>query len=247
MARRESRGAAEANRLPAARGEMKGQSLRAISKLESSSMPSESETSSVPPFREVVERGLEDDGYEPQSLWLIPVFLRSRVQYYDEAAASIRKRIEEHWEQFGQNTYNSREEFEQSSFVEWIWSDSHPYWWGLNDIVGWIDIRVCVRSRGIQVALFLPTKRVSRRLKDKRYVFRRRETISLSQHATNEQLRESLIEAVETIRNDERIKTRYVDLHQWCRLVRHTDLIGIIREAAEEDLECILAEGGGEN
>jgi hypothetical protein len=208
-------------------------------------MSSESEQSSTPSFREIVEGGLEDDGYEPQSLWLIPIFLRSRIQYYNEAAASIQTRIEEYWERFGQSTYNSREEFKQTSLVEWIWSNGHPYWWGLNDIVGWIDIRACVRSREIQVALFLPTKRVSRQLKDKRYVFCRRETISLPERATNEQLQERVIEAVETIRNDEHIKTRYVELNQWCRLVRHTDLVGIIREAAEEDLMRISAEEEG--
>jgi hypothetical protein len=192
-------------------------------------------------FREAVESSIEDDGYEPQLLWLIPIFLRSRIQYYDETVARVRRRIEEHWKQSGQESYETREEFEQSKFVQWIWYSEHPYWWGLTDIVGWIDVRACVRSREIQASLFLPTKRISRQLKDKRYVLRRKETVSLSEDVTNEQLQESLIQAVETICEDDRTKRLYVDLDQWRRLVRHTDLKGIIREATEEDLARVVA------
>jgi hypothetical protein len=187
-------------------------------------------------FRELVESGVEDDGYEPQSLWLIPVFRKSRIQYYEEAATSIRRRIEEHWERL-REVYDSRADFENSSLFQWLWDSGHPYWWGLNDVVGWIDIRACVRSKELQVSLFLPTKRISRNLKNKTYVFRRKETVPLSPQATNESLQKSVIQAVEAIVGDNRLKGRYVDLHQWYRLVRHTDLIAIIREAASEDSE----------
>jgi hypothetical protein len=204
---------------------------------ESSSMSENDSEHSSRSFREMVKNGMKDDGYEPQLLWLIPIFLRPRIQYYDEAAADIHRRTDEYWSRSGQQVYGSREEFEQSSLVQWIWDSGHPYWWGFNDIVGWIDVRACVRSQEIQVSLFLPSKRVSRKLKDKRFVFRRREVVALPQVTTNEQLRKGVFEAVEVIRGDDRIKKRYVDLDQWRRLVRHTDLVGIIREAANEDLE----------
>ena len=196
--------------------------------------PEGTEHQTVPTFRELVEAGIEFDPYEPQILLLIPVYLRSRRQYYEEAAQRIHRKIEDFW-QSQSHWYEFRDEFEKSSLVTWIWDSGSPPWWGLNDVVGYIDVRVCVRKREIQAALFLPKKRISRQLKEKIFWFQRREAISLGERATNERLRSQVMELVHRLRADDRLKNRYVDLEQWQRILNHVDLVGLIKSAAASD------------
>ena len=189
-------------------------------------------------FREVVERGIKDDDYEPQILWLIPIYLRSRIQYYDEVISRIHREIDNLRRRYV-SAYPSPEAFEKSSIVNVVWYRNSPLWWGLDNVVGWIDLRACVRNREIQAALFLTTKRASRNMEDKRFVFRRRETVAISAPVSNYDLQHATIQALRTLASDTRLRDRYIDLDQWERLVTHTDLFGIIRQAAVRDAEHI--------
>ena len=189
-------------------------------------------------FREAVERGIKDDDYEPQILWLIPIYLRSRIQYYDEVISRIHREIDNLRRRYV-SAYPSPEAFEKSSIVNVVWYRNSPLWWGLDNVVGWIDLRACVRNREIQAALFLTTKRASRNMEDKRFVFRRRETVAISAPVSNYDLQHATIQALRTLASDTRLRDRYIDLDQWERLVTHTDLVGIIRQAAVRDAEHI--------
>lgn len=152
----------------------------------------ESDEATPASFREIAKSFLEkDDDYEAPLLLLIPVYLRDRRRYYLDSIATIRKLLDELWVT-SQFEYPSREDFEKSRVGETVWNATglKPYWWGVNDVVGFIDIRVCVRSRQLQAALFLPHKQISRRLKHKEpFVFQRKESIALGDRATNEELR----------------------------------------------------------
>lgn len=194
-------------------------------------------------YRELVDSPLEADAYEPLCIWLIPVLLRSRKCYYADAVARTKKLIEWIWDR-NKLAFASRAAFEKSDFFQQTWEREAPSWWGLNDIIGWIDVRVCVRKREIQVSLFVPTKRISRQLRDKVYFCRRQECISLPERSTNEELRNSLMSVVETMAADPTIRRRYVDLVNWRRRLRHTDLIGIIREAADADMQMLVKKAG---
>ena len=97
-------------------------------------------------FREAVERGIKDDDYEPQILWLIPIYLRSRIQYYDEVISRIHREID-NLRRCYVSAYPSPEAFEKSSIVNVVWYRNSPLWWGLDNVVGWIDLRACVRNR----------------------------------------------------------------------------------------------------
>lgn len=194
----------------------------------------------MPTFREVVESGTKDDGYEPQLLWLVPVFYTSRIQYYDYAVNNIHKQIERQWRNIGQQYYATREDFEKSSVVRLIWDSGTPFWWGLNDIVGWLDVRACVRKHEIQVALFLPQKHISRNLKEKVYVVRRKEQLRFSEQSSNFELQEGIIQIIVTMKSDSRVNKRYMDYAHWFRLIKHTDIKGVIREAEDEDMDRIL-------
>jgi hypothetical protein len=189
-------------------------------------------------FREAVERGIKDDDYEPQILWLIPIYLRSRIQYYDEVISRIHREIDNLRRRYV-SAYPSPEAFEKSSIVNAVWYRNSPLWWRLDNVVGWIDLRACVRNREIQAALFLTTKRASRNMEDKRFVFRRRESVAISAPVSNYDLQHATIQALRTLASDTRLRDRYIDLDQWERLVTHTDLVGIIRQAAARDAEHI--------
>ena len=181
-------------------------------------------------FRELIESGVPDPGYEAAGLWLLPILLRPRIQYYKEMAARIRLQIDRLWDTSGY-MFGSREKFEQSDTVDTIWRIGSPPWWGLNDIVGYIDIRLLEHSRQIWVALFLPTKRISRQLVQKVFAINRLETIYLDDGPIeNELLRQKLIETVEAVRHDPRVERLYVDVDRWRLCVFHTDLVGILRE-----------------
>jgi hypothetical protein len=189
-------------------------------------------------FREAVERGIKDDDYEPQILWLIPIYLRSRIQYYDEVISRIHREIDNLRRRYV-SAYPSPEAFEKSSIVNAVWYRNSPLWWRLDNVVGWIDLRTCVRNREIQAALFLTTKRASRNMEDKRFVFRRRESVAISAPVSNYDLQHATIQALRPLASDTRLRDRYIDLDQWERLVTHTDLVGIIRQAAARDAEHI--------
>ena len=192
-------------------------------------------------FQNIARGEIEPDGYEPLCLWLIPILLRSRKQYYNNAVADTKKLIEWYWKS-SKHIYHSFGEFEQSDFVGQTWERKCPLWWGLNDIIGWIDVRVCAREREFQVSLFLPTKRISKRLKDKQYFCHSRQTIALGERATNRELRTTLINCVEEISADKKLTKRHIDLARWRRLVHHFDIVGVIREAAEVDIKLLSKE-----
>jgi hypothetical protein len=187
----------------------------------------------MPSFRESVEMG-EGDGYEPQLLWLIPLTLRSRKQFYDEVVATIRNDIERGWKQFA-HLYLDRAKYEASSYVDSLWRGHSPYWWGLDDVVAWIDARACVRSREIQLGLFLPSKRISRKLKEKRYVHQFRRVVAIPERTTNKKLQVAVISAIKSLKKEEKVKHLVLNTDQWFRVIRNTNLTGIIRSAYVAD------------
>ncbi len=156
------------------------------------------------------------------------------MQYYREAADRTRSDIEDLWSRVS-DLYDGVEPFMKSHVVDHIWGRNSPMWWGLNDIIGYIDIRLSVRSLQFQASLFLTRKRASRQLADKRFVHRRQETVRIERGDTNQSLRERLIVAVDDISQDPRLKGRYLDLGPWEQLVANTDLVGLFRAAAEAD------------
>lgn len=180
----------------------------------------------LPSFREMSESAQGQSGYQPQQLWLIPIHLRSREQYYKEAEERIRAQIEEVWELSGRG-YPSREAFERSETVANIWGWRAPVWWGLNDVIGWIDVQLDPLEWEFQVSLFLPLKRISRVLKDKQFAFEVMERVPLPSGQTNKRAQELLIDAVERVAGHEKAARYQVDLEQWKRVVRNTNLIGV--------------------
>ena len=86
-------------------------------------------------FREAVERGIKDDDYEPQILWLIPIYIRSRIQYYDEVISRIHREIDNLRRRYV-SAYPSPEAFEKSSIVNAVWYRNSPLWWRLDNVVG---------------------------------------------------------------------------------------------------------------
>lgn len=187
------------------------------------------------PFVKALATGrFTDDGYEPQPLWLIPIQLRSRIQYYQEVADRALADIERSWDASGRY-YRSREEFDASDFVRHIWQRSSPFWWGLNDIIGFVDVRLYTRSVQIQAALFLTTKRPSRTLRDRVFVHKRHSAYDLVGGETNHELQDRTIALVRELAADPRLKRRHLDLPPWERSVRRTDLIGIFRDAVAAD------------
>lgn len=190
-------------------------------------------------FQRLARGEIEPAGYEPLSLGLIPILLRSRKQYYQDAVATTRKLIDWYWET-SKTIYPSRAHFEGSDFIQGVWEREAPLWWGLNDIIGWIDVRLCVRAREFQISVFLPTKRISRVFQNKAYFCHFQESIKLPGRSTNAELRKVLIKGVEKVAADRRLRRRYLNLGGWRSLVQYLDLIGLIRVTAEADIELLM-------
>jgi len=87
----------------------------------------------------------------------------------------------------------------------------------------------------IQAALFLTSKRPSRRLRDRIYVHRRHETYELRGGETNDRLQDETVRLVEALASDTRVRRRYLDLEPWQRLVRHTNILRIMLDALAAD------------
>jgi len=192
-------------------------------------------------FQKIARGEIEPDGYEPLCLWLIPILLRTRRQYYNDAVERTKKLIAYYWKS-SKHIYHSFEEFEQSDFVQQTWERKSPLWWGLNDIIGWIDVRVCVREGEFQISLFLPTKRISKILKDKQYYCYQRKTIALPDKATNRKLRTLLINGIEDISTLNKLNKMHIDLERCRRLANNLDIVTVIKETVEEDIKLLSKE-----
>ena len=182
-------------------------------------------------FREMCDRGLQPDDYEPQQVCLIPIYLRPRYQFYREAEKRIRDRIEEVWQISGR-AWESRQAFEASESTNNIWLRESPPWWGVNDIIGYMDLRMSLPDQEFQVGLFLPIKRISRRLKDKTFVFKHMERRPFPSGKPNHVAQDLFIEMISTICERSEVKSRYVQFDSWARVVRSLDLLGLLQDHA---------------
>lgn len=78
-------------------------------------------------FREHIEKGHHLIVEAPPRLWLIPLTLRTRIQYYQEAADRIRAQVERLWQT--SRARMSRGCFERMGVVKNIWEWGAPPWW----------------------------------------------------------------------------------------------------------------------
>jgi hypothetical protein len=185
--------------------------------------------------------GALDSDYEWQPLWLIPIYLRSRRQYYSEAVHAIDRRIAATWKRRQQWVTSpaqrqSWEDFQKADYVANARETGTQPWWGLNDVVGYIDVQLDIADAAIHALLFLADKTISRRLTRKRFVSKRQVTIHLEEVGEvldNARLREQIAEAVVELRSDPQLTKLYVDLDRWHILLVNTDLVGVVREVAE--------------
>ena len=180
-----------------------------------------------PVLRQLADGDLGRDDYEALQLWLIPILLRSRETYYADAVQAVEHEIEEAWTRY-QHLYPSRTDFDNSDFINSFWQRASPYWWGLNDVVGFIDIRANVRTLAIDATLFLTAKRPSRKLVDKTFVARGQRSLPLGPGQSNADLVKELDDIVTDLRSDPRLRKRYVDLDSWRRVVANTNLLRIV-------------------
>ena len=185
-----------------------------------------SESSDVPLLKKLANGEDSFAGPEPLQLWLLPIHLRSRRRFYEDVVKQARRQIDDMWK-FQAPMFSSREEFERSSGVDRVWSLFSPLWWGLNDIVGFIDIRM--HAEDLAASLFTTSQRPSRTLNRKRYVFRRAEAVPISITSTNDVLRPATIAAVELLASDALPLRRQLDVARWRPLVYSTDLAALYR------------------
>jgi len=177
-------------------------------------------------------------------LWRIPIYLRTREQYYAEAERKIQSEIDRAYEEqkslygFDDGTPAPRDLWEQRAkrYIEWLKERWFPPPWWVNDVVGWIEVSAGDTGALICAKLFLPPKRFSRQLKDKVYFAVDFKWVYGQRDLDHEEIRKRTIAAVEALARHYRLKKLYVDLDAWRRLVARTDLAGILHDAGIADL-----------
>ncbi len=184
-----------------------------------------------PVLRQLADGDLGPDEDEPLQLWLLPILLRSRQRYYAEAIAAVEQQIAEAWTAHG-HMYPSREKFDNSPFVEGAWRHAQPAWWGLNDIVGFIDVRLSATSASVDSALFLTGERASRSLVRKTFVLRGQERVFVVGGDTNADIQSRIDTAVTKLAASNSVNRRFVDLRNWRSVLYCTDLLCIFRGIA---------------
>lgn len=166
--------------------------------------------------------------YESPCLYRVPIMLRSHDDYIDDAIKDARRLVDLYWE--GSESYfDSREEFEQTELVHEAWRMRTPPPWCLNDVVGWIEIRLDVLEQHIGIYLILPEERMSKHSKKKTYYVVERAYIQLPESPTNDDVRRDLIDSLEQMAGHSKLNKRHVDLGSVLLQIRNTDLVEIIR------------------
>lgn len=181
------------------------------------------------PLQKLAKGLAGDTSFQPLALWLLPVLLRTRDRYYGDAMRAIRSQLDSTWE-LQRSNFGSREEFEQSLSAQRLWRAAQPPWWGLNDIVGYIDIALDLSESAIRCALFATKQRPSRTLVYKMFVPVATELVSLRQHSTNEPLRTAVLASAANLARNPRVKGRCIDLLPLQAHLRRTNLVGLIRD-----------------
>ena len=194
-----------------------------------------------PLLQRIAAGEVELDGSEPTQLWLIPILLRSRARYYNDAVDRCQRRLALLRQTYAELSV-SADEFERSAYVQEIWRRASS-WWGLNDIIGYIDIRAHPVERVVQASLFLTTKRATRNLADKVFALVRDESVPIHAGDSNETLRRRLLVAVDGLVDHHRVKRRWVDVAGWQRSLEHTDLIGLLRSEMELAVAAMKSSG----
>jgi len=180
-------------------------------------------------LKKISEEGIDKShDTSPPQLWLIPIMLREWNNYLKDAEAAVLKDIERQWEMA--QRYQSRQEFESGPRINSSWKLGAPLWWGLNDVIGFIDLRLIPWNMSIEATLFLTRKRASRQLVVKQYVARGQERFILKPGMDNQRIQEGTIQIVETLAKDPRLVKRCLPLADWRRMVRNTNFITLILE-----------------
>jgi hypothetical protein len=169
------------------------------------------------------------DGYLPQILMTIPIHLRSREQYYKDAVEEVRGRLDWAWEIYKHLPDNpTREDFEKSEHGEGWWQRGTPPWWGLNDIIGFIEIRIDLMESQFLVALFLPKNKRLRASTRMRAVWPAGlEKVPFGRNVSASEVRDRIKTELIAFSDDTRLRRRYLDLEPYFLLLDNTDLIGL--------------------
>ena len=181
-----------------------------------------------PLLRQIADGEVSNKGRVPPLLWLIPILLRSRSKYYDDLVADTRRRIDSLWVAVGFMS-KSREEFENSSEVDDAWKSAPALWWGVNDIIGFIEIHLLAES--IDVSLFFVKERPTRMLTRKNFEHRDAVSVPTADGPTNETPRSRVIEAVRCLAGNDTIRRHHIDIESWELAVAYTDPVGLTKAA----------------
>jgi hypothetical protein len=165
----------------------------------------------------------DEDGSRP--LWLIPILLRDRAAYYDDWADATQRDFDRVWKSASASM--TRDAFEAGLTAEQLWGPG-PLWWGVNDVVGYVEIRLHPAERALRVTAFRTTARPSRSLVKKFFEPQAERSVTWGAVTTNEELRAALREAVEEVSADATRAGRQIARQEWEALIRHTDVLGVV-------------------
>ena len=175
--------------------------------------------------------GVIEDGV--LRLWLLPIYLRTKQEYYKDSDKDILRLLDSYWET-SNHIYTSRAEFNSSDVAREIRMEKHPPPWRFNDIIGWISIDASPGSKKILVELVLTKARFSRQLKQKSYVVQDFKYVFYSKNSTNEEVRQRVFKtADELLKASRRVRKCHVNLASWERLLAKTDIIGLLHDASQ--------------
>lgn len=159
----------------------------------------------------------------PKVIFLAPIQLRSRKQYYKDICEDVARELDYAWESGHNRLFAPEQEHRTSSYARSVWQAHSPFWWGLNDIVGYIECRYDQDKQEIRATLFLTAKRRSCILRDKRVVAKFHDVVSVSPAATNTTIRQVLLSMLEKIRRRPELKKLHVQTRDYENLIRCID------------------------
>jgi hypothetical protein len=163
-------------------------------------------------FRDLALSGQPSTDYAPQPIVSIPIYLRNKSQYYKDAVDAVRKQLDILWEAYSQRPGADRDEFERSERAKWFWDHGTPPWWGVNDVIGYIQVLIDPLDHELYVSLFLPTKRISRVTKNKVFWNVRTERRDIDRPMGNAGLRLLILDLIADVANDTRVRRYHLDL-----------------------------------
>ena len=163
-----------------------------------------------------------EDDPGPHQFFFIPIYYRLKSHYKHDALKAAWERVAGLYPSFTFK-YESLEAFAASPDAAYWWRTPYLPWWGVGDIVGFLDARHHVEMGCVRLSCFKTIKRPSSGMRDRSMTFAFSLDEPLRKGASSKEVGDVLLALLERAKAEPSLKQRHIEDYYLRRLIGCTD------------------------